>query len=313
MSNNTVDNQWFTANGKLLLSGEYTILDGAYGIGLPVQLGQKMRVSKSQKATESCCWQSIDVNDNVWFECSISNDFNISNATDEAVGRTLESILLACKNLNKSFHLDNVIEIQTYLEFDRNWGLGSSSTLIYLLADWAKVDPFELLDATIGGSGYDIACAGRKEQLFITRKKGKVLYEPVSFYPNFHNQLYFVFLEQKQKTSDALQSYSKLSFDRKAVADSITSISKKMLISKDLVEFQELLTQHETILSDVLKTATIQSKLFSDFNGVIKSLGAWGGDFVLAASHGDKAETQDYFNNRGYSTILSFNELVFSS
>ena len=44
MNTKIVDNQIFTANGKLLLSGEYTILDGAYGIGLPARFGQELRV-----------------------------------------------------------------------------------------------------------------------------------------------------------------------------------------------------------------------------------------------------------------------------
>ena len=49
--------------------------------------------------------------------------------------------------------------ITTKLTFPRAWGLGTSSTLISLIAQWAKCDPFELLFEAFGGSGYDIACA----------------------------------------------------------------------------------------------------------------------------------------------------------
>ena len=38
--------QRFYSNGKLLLSGEYLILDGATGIALPTTFGQEMCVKK---------------------------------------------------------------------------------------------------------------------------------------------------------------------------------------------------------------------------------------------------------------------------
>ena len=55
--------------------------------------------------------------------------------------------------------------------------------------------------------------------------------------------------------------------------------------------------KHEIIMSDVLEIETIQEKLFPDFKGVIKSLGAWGGDFVMAIS---KDNPKDYFKEKGY-------------
>ena len=52
--------------------------------------------------------------------------------------------------------------MNTHLEFPRDWGLGSSSTLINNVAQWAQVDPFELHFKVSNGSGYDIACAKRR-------------------------------------------------------------------------------------------------------------------------------------------------------
>ena len=49
--------------------------------------------------------------------------------------------------------------ITTQLSFPRNWGLGSSSTLINNIAQWFQIDAFELLHQSFGGSVYDIACA----------------------------------------------------------------------------------------------------------------------------------------------------------
>ena len=49
--------------------------------------------------------------------------------------------------------------VKTNLTFPRDWGLGTSSTLINNIAQWAKVDAFQLLWNSFSGSGYDIANA----------------------------------------------------------------------------------------------------------------------------------------------------------
>jgi hypothetical protein len=65
--------------------------------------------------------------------------------------------------------------------------------------------------------------------------------------------------------------------------------------------------QHEIIMSDVLETKTVQENLFPDFKGVVKSLGAWGGDFVMVLS---KENPTAYFKEKGYPTVLSYEEMV---
>jgi len=52
---------------------------------------------------------------------------------------------------------------------------------------------------------------------------------------------------------------------------------------------------------------TVKEALFPDFKGVIKSLGAWGGDFVLAIS---RENPTGYFRERGYETVLPFSEMI---
>ena len=50
----------------------------------------------------------------------------------------------------------------------------------------------------------------------------------------------------------------------------------------------------------------MKEKFFSDFQGSIKSLGAWGGDFILAT--GNKS-TKKYFLDKGFKTIIPFNKI----
>ncbi|MCK5774746.1 MAG: hypothetical protein KAH25_01140 [Bacteroidales bacterium] len=53
-----------------------------------------------------------------------------------------------------------------------------------------------------------------------------------------------------------------------------------------------------------------KERYFSDFNGQIKSLGAWGGDFVMATSPNDPKDVFNYFRNKGHQTILAYDDMV---
>ena len=51
----------------------------------------------------------------------------------------------------------------------------------------------------------------------------------------------------------------------------------------------------------------VKKRLFPDYPGSIKSLGAWGGDFILAT--GTESE-REYFKEKGYTTLRSYRELI---
>ena len=77
--------------------------------------------------------------------------------------------------------------------------------------------------------------------------------------------------------------------------------------SKDSHHFAGALEHHETIMSELLDTKTIKELLFPDFSGTIKSLGAWGGDFVLVVAAHDPTE---YFRAKGFDTILRYQDMI---
>jgi hypothetical protein len=56
-----------------------------------------------------------------------------------------------------------------------------------------------------------------------------------------------------------------------------------------------------------LNQPTVQQRFFSDFKGQTKSLGAWGGDFILAT--GDET-TIDYFKLKGYHTVIPYTSMI---
>ena len=57
---------FFQSNGKILLSSEYLVLDGAKSIALPSKKTQELHVTK--KTMDSIVWKSYDHNNNLWFE-----------------------------------------------------------------------------------------------------------------------------------------------------------------------------------------------------------------------------------------------------
>ncbi len=102
---------------------------------------------------------------------------NLFTSTDK-VSKMLLKILLEAKRLNPNFLNGKMgYEVHTTLSFPREWGLGSSSTLISNIAQWANVDPFALLSETFNGSGYDIACAQHNRPIIYQIKAWGTIYK----------------------------------------------------------------------------------------------------------------------------------------
>ena len=64
------------------------------------------------------------------------------------------------------------------------------------------------------------------------------------------------------------------------------------------------------VMQFVLQEERVQTARFQKFNGVVKSLGAWGGDFVLAGSDMPPAEMHQWFKKQGYETVLPYTDMV---
>ena len=65
--------------------------------------------------------------------------------------------------------------------------------------------------------------------------------------------------------------------------------------------------EHEQLVSKVIQLQSVQKELFSDYFGQTKSLGAWGGDFILATGNDD---TPGYFRQKGFETIIPYQDLI---
>jgi mevalonate kinase len=298
----------FYSNGKLLITGEYLVLDGAKALALPTKYGQYLTVGSGKN--REIHWTSFDKDKSIWFQetISFSEIIKYKKIENQSVKSTLIEILHEAFLLNPDFiNSSEGYIVSTQLTFPKFWGLGTSSTLINNIAQWLEINAFELLKNSFGGSGYDIACAQNDSPIFYQIIDGKPEVEIVNFNPDFSDNLYFVYLNQKQSSKTAIASYYKKQNNLKSVFPKINEITFEISEATTLEKFQEVLQMHENIMSEVLEIPTVKNSLFPDFNGTVKSLGAWGGDFVLVVSNENPTA---YFKAKGFETIITYSDMI---
>ena len=298
----------FKSNGKILLSSEYLVMDGAKSIALPARLTQDLIVSKCDKNTIE--WFSHDMHNNLWYE----DRFFVKNnnlVCESEKNVTSQKIISLFNHLSKTHKLANLLgnKFETRLNFKKDWGLGTSSTFVNNLAKWAKVDPYQLLFSTFKGSGYDIACCDLNHPIIFKKTRESIDVKKIKFKPPFIKNLFLIHLGKKQNTQLSIENYSKKKFDRIELIKKINTITDEFIKCNELIHFEELIQEHESIISKATSIIPIQNSNFSDYkDGKIKSLGAWGGDFILVTT---KNKDLSYFKKRGLETIIPLEDIVY--
>lgn len=284
------------------------MLDGATALALPTKFGQNLVVESGNE--EQITWKSYDFDGTIWFEEIISFEEIRSKILDKnnTQKNTLIEILHQGFVQNPNFILNcNGYLISTHLTFPKFWGLGTSSTLINNIAQWLEIDAFKLLKNSFGGSGYDVACAQRNTSILYHLENGTPIVKEVNFNPNFKENIYFVYLNQKQNSKSAIQNFKNKKYDSKIIIPLVNGITSEILESQDFDQFSTAIINHEIVLSTVLETPKVKDVLFLDFEGEIKSLGAWGGDFIMVVS---RKNPESYFREKGFETILKYAEMI---
>lgn len=283
------------------------VLDGANALAIPTTYGQNLIVSTSEK--EGIFWTSKNEKGVVWFEATFQIDpkLTIKSTTDQKVAETLLDILLSAKKLNGKFLSESSgFEVATTMNFPREWGLGTSSTLINNIAQWAEVNAFELLETSFRGSGYDIACAQSDVPLVYSNSQQPPTSQKIKLNWTFTEELYFVYLNKKQDSKKAIAHYNALSENKETLIQKANKLTEAFINCTTLSQFESLIETHEDLLSSLLKIPKIKDSLFSDYNGSIKSLGAWGGDFILATGK----QAPKYFEEKGYNIVIPFDKML---
>ncbi len=303
----------FTAHGKLLLTGEYLVLDGALALAVPTRPGQQLHVWPYGEE-DVLYWRSLGRTGKTWF----TGRWRIGaytlvrlEASDAATAGRLEQILLAA--VAQGVELSAAVAgraVETYLDFSREWGLGTSSTLLYLLARWLGVNEYRLLADTFGGSGYDLACAGAHGPLLYRLVDGQPQVKELNWHPPYAACLHFVHLGRKQDSREGIHHYRRQPASSAAIGE-VSALTEAFLQASDVESATDILRRHEVLISQTLDLPTVQDRQFPDFPGGVKSLGAWGGDFVMTVSDLSRSETTAYFNEKGFYVVIPYEEMVF--
>ena len=298
-----------------MLTGEYLVLEGASALAVPTKFGQDLSVEKIKEP--QLIWGSFTNTGDCWFEAvfelpklrlvqaTFKSD---SDGSADFIAETLQDILLESRKLNPEFlKSEHGFQVKTNLTFPRDWGLGTSSTLINNIAQWAKVDAFQLLWNSFSGSGYDIANAKHNTPILYQVNNQQPIVKKVDFTPSFSDQLFFVHLNKKQDSKAGIARFKEKREKINNEIQLVSEISRQLIKQQKLSEFEKLIHEHEKIISSIIELPTVKESIFPDYFGTLKSLGAWGGDFILATGNKD---TPQYFKTKGYTTILRYSDMV---
>jgi mevalonate kinase len=300
----------YFSHGKLLLSGEFLVLEGATALAVPLKSGQHLKIYEG-KDPSILEWASIHGNQS-WFECKYHlRELEIIESTDKGRAEFIRKILISGIKNNELF--SNKLEgkrVEAILDFDPAWGWGSSSTLISNISLWSECNPFDLFFDTQEGSGYDIACARASSPILYTMNRNSPAIREVRLKKAVTPFIYFVYLGHKQSTADGIRLYRQSRVFDKMDIQSISEISFEMVKATELKDFNALIREHERIISRVIQKRPVKQELFTDFPGEVKSLGTWGGDFIMMTFEGEEQELKDYLELKKLDKIFSFREIA---
>ena len=302
----------FYSNGKLLLTGEYLVMKGALALALPVKFGQSLQVMKlsSQDILE---WDATGL-EGTWFDAKFSlSDLSIISTSSDQKAKFLQDILQKACSLNpKALNSNKSLKVTTNVNFDINWGLGTSSTLINNIALWFEVNAFVLHALVSNGSGYDIACASHETPILYQKTQSteapnvKQVDLPEAFYGN----TFFVYSGNKIHTEghiNKIRQRSNLIIDE---VDELTNLTNEIVKVSSIEQLIEHLANHEGLVGKYLGVNPIQTERFTDFKGIVKSLGAWGGDFMMVVTGLGQNYVRKYFEQFNLSKIISIEKML---
>ncbi|NAW52040.1 30S ribosomal protein S6 [Elizabethkingia argentiflava] len=305
-----MEKQYFFSPGKLLLTSEYFALDGAKALAIPTRLGQELSAESIEDGRSYIYWETYREG-RPWLKAWIDYaNMKVLETNRDNASEFILKIFHFLKYLaSKKLITDTSYRLISHIEFPENFGWGSSSTLINNLSKWAEVDAFVLNDLTLGGSGYDIGVAQEATPILYTRTANEKIVEKISYAPRFKNELLFVHLNRKQDSREGINMYR--SKDRSSDLISYFSNLTDQILKEntDLEKFSFLMQKHEEKMSQFLNIPPIKEKFFKNAPSFFKSLGAWGGDFVLTTKFRDY---ESYFFDNGYPVFFSYRDIISS-
>ncbi len=319
----------FKANGKLLITGEYLVLHSALALALPLKFGQRMRVTPV--AEPVIRWISEDSN-GVWlsgeFDPLTFSILQRDQPGDDMLPKFqfISELLRLIKTINQHFPFFSAKEpkapftgaiVYIYADYPLEWGMGSSSTLLSLLAQWADIDVFSLFCKVSKGSGYDVVSATQSEPFFYKLLEKEcslpyqIRYEVSQATPGLalRNYAYFGYLGNKQDSVAEVNKYLKSGIVNPDFILRISELSKAICTASSYDYLKETILEHEQIISEVIGKQKVGEQRFAGLPFAVKSLGAWGGDFAMFVSDMSFEEIQALLASKGVRQLFTFNTI----
>jgi len=293
----------YRANGKLLLTSEYAVTQGAKGLAIPTTKGQSLQID-AETSGKYIVWNSQAHDGTSWFSARLMpGTLQILESTDPDVAYGLvKNLQVVLKNTDL---LEYPNSFTTQLEFPNEWGLGSSSTFTSLLAQCAGVDALQHFRTVHGGSGYDLACATADGPIIYQLQYETSNVSPAKIDFDFIDDLGFVYLGNKQLTSESLNLVRRKPFSAGQL-EIFDGLTDAFLNASNVDDLERVIEEHENILSEHLGLPKVKEERFDFYPGAVKSLGGWGGDFALVTRF---ASSKKYLTDNGYKIIFPFKSL----
>ena len=286
-----------------MLTGEYAVLEGAACLSFPAKQGQTLTVEAV--SGEEVEVMSLEADGSPWLHATF--DLKGQRTSGPETAKRLEALFEQAL-LMRGFDKLPPSKLTFQTQFDRSWGLGSSSTLVHLVAQWLEVDAMKLFQATDTGSGYDLATTLAGKPIVYQLRHGIPHWEEVQVAWPFVDHLWLVPMGVKQKSDAEVKKFKDRGPADPSLIEGVTALTSSIALSTTLNEFTLHLEAHEAAISTLIGRARIQSTLRATKGVTLKSLGAWGGDLLLAV--GSKTDVVHFSQVNALGRPQPFGEVV---
>jgi mevalonate kinase len=292
----------FYSCGKVMLTGEYAVLHGAKALSLPATVGQTLNVELHH--LPEVVVQSHTLHGATWLQARYSLEGTLLDGPPAAV--RLQALLQKALALSGATTLPPS-QLTFQLQFEQHWGLGSSATLVHLVAQWLGVDAMALFERTEKGSGYDLATALEGQPIVYQITPEGPRWKPTAAHWPFMDQLWLVPTGGKQRSDVEVTRFLERPVPQTAQLDRISAIAEELVEVSNPTDFKALMHEHEQIIAAMVGQTPLAER-FPHPNLGLKWLGAWGGDLVLAV--GAFAAVSQWAANCGFEPPQALDSLT---
>ncbi|CAI8309763.1 MAG: Uncharacterised protein [Flavobacteriales bacterium UBA4585] len=89
--------------------------------------------------------------------------------------------------------------------------------------------------------------------------------------------------------------------------EEINALTSAFINASTIERIETVMREHEQLIGGHLGLLTVSEQLFKGYDGAVKSLGGWGGDFVLVTRY---SKNQQWLTENGFKHTLPLRTLA---